>query len=169
MVKDVEITPHSPRPGDPVNITFRGECGERFPVELVYEQAVPAASGSFTVQMNEIRVPWPRNSLNIDARYVTSMNVGAKFFLWVSKKADVVGGVGSYRLNDVPEGNYSVRLNGTPAPGTREVKVRITAQSELRTDASGTCSYRIQTAPQNSGNLTIRCSGFENRVEIANK
>jgi hypothetical protein len=169
LVKDVEITPHSPRPGDPVKITFHGECGERFPVELIYEQTVPAASGAFSVQMNEILVPWPRNSLAIDARYVTSMNVGAKFFLWISKKADVVDGVGSYQLKDVPEGNYSVRLNGIPVPGAREVKVRITAQSELRTDASGTCSYRIQTAPQNSGNLIIKCSGLENRIEIANK
>ncbi len=167
MVKDVEITPHTPKPGDPVNITFRGDCGERFPVELIYEQTVPAYSGSFTVQMNGIRVPWPRNSLTIDARYVSSMNVGAKFLLWINKRADVVGGVGNYRLNDVPEGSYSVRLNGTPALGARDIKVKITAQSELRTDAAGRCSYTIQTAPQNTGNITVKCSGLENRVDIS--
>lgn len=166
MVKDLEITPHSPRPGDPVNITFRGDCSERFPVELIYEQAVPVYNGSFAVQMSGIRVPWPRNSLAIDARYVSSMNVGAKFLLWISKKADVVGGVGIYKLADVPEGSYNVRLNGIPAPGAREVKVRITAQSELLTDAAGKCSYIIQTVPQNTGNITVKCNGLEHRIEI---
>jgi hypothetical protein len=166
LVKDVEITPHSPKPGEPVNIIFRGNCGERFPVELVYEQAVPAYNGSFTMQMNGIRVPWPRNSLAIDARYVSTMNVGAKFLLWINKKADVIDGVGSYRLTNVPEGSYNVKLNGTPAHGAREVKVKITAQSELWTDAAGKCSYVIQTAPQNTGNITVKCSGFEHRIEI---
>jgi hypothetical protein len=166
LVKDVEITPHSPKPGDPVNITFRGDCDERFPVELIYEQAVPTYNGSFTVQMSGIRVPWQRNSLAIDARYVSTMNVGAKLLLWISKKADVVGGVGSYKLINVPEGSYNVRLNGTPAPGAREVKVRITAQSELWTDAAGKCSYVIQTAPQNTGNITVKCNGLEHRIEI---
>jgi hypothetical protein len=166
LVKDVEISPHTPRPGDPLYITFRGDCGERFPVELIYEQTVQAAGGSFTVQMNGILVPWHRNSLVMDARYVSSMSVAAKFLLWISKRAEVSNGVGKYTMTDVPEGNYNVKLTGTPAPGACEIKVRITAKSELRTDAKGTCAYIFHTAPQNTGNLTVRCSGLENRVDI---
>jgi hypothetical protein len=169
LVKEVEITPLEPRSGDLINITFKGECDERIPVELKYEQIATVVDGEYAVQMNRIQVPWPKNSLSIEAKNVETMNVAAKILLWISKKAEVMDNVGRYVLTDVAKGNYTVKVNGTAPPGVTSVAIKITALSDLQLDATGSGVYTLQSHPENTGNLAIKCLHLKQSVDIKKK
>jgi hypothetical protein len=166
LVKDIEIIPPHPKPGDPIDIIIKGACAERVPVEIDYEQTVPVINNTFTVQMDKVNVPWPKNRLFIEAKNVVTLNVAAKFLLWIYKKADVVDGVGQYTLRDVPRGTYSVKLNGTTMQGVSDVTINITAFSELQLDEAGSCMYTFHPGPDHKGNLAVKCAEIEKRVEI---
>ena len=101
-----------------------------------------------------------------NAKNVVTMNVGAKFLLWIYKKIEVVKGVGQYTLNDVPMGTYSVKMNGTVLPGIQEVIIKITAFSELQLDQSGICVYTFFPNPELGGNLAVKCKEIVKTVEI---
>jgi hypothetical protein len=166
LVKEVEITPPKPRPGDPINIVIKGECDERVPVELYYEQTVPVVDSTFIVQMNRIKVPWPKNKLAIEARSVEAMQVAVKFLLWISKKAEVIDNVGKYVLTDVAKGEYTVRVNGTAPPEVESVTIKIMALSELQLDKGGSGVYTLQSHPENKGNLAVKCLDIQKSIEI---
>lgn len=168
LVKDVEITPPLPRPGDPIAITVRGDCQQRVPIELNYEQTVPVKGDAFEMQMHKIHVPWHKNRLTIEASNIATLNVAAKFLLWINKKVDVVNGAGQYTLTDVPKGTYTVKLNGTTPRGTPNVTIKIAAHSELQLDEAGHGVYTLQTTQENTGNIAVKCQEVEKRVEIKN-
>jgi Fe-S oxidoreductase len=166
LVKEIEITPLQPKPGDPINIIIKGACLERVPVEIDYEQTIPVINNELFLQMDKVNVPWPKNRLFIEAKNVATLNVAAKFLLWVYKKVDIVNGVGQYTLRDVPKGTYSVKLNGTAMQGVSNVTITITAFSELQLDEEGICIYTFHPNPNHKGNLAVICAEIEKRVEI---
>jgi hypothetical protein len=116
--------------------------------------------------MNKIHITWPKNRLFIEAKNVATMNVAAKFLLWIYKKVEVVNGVGQYTLRDVPRGAYSVKLNGTAGQGISNVTIKITAFSELQLDEGGNCVYTFHPNADHRRNLAVRCAQIEKRVEI---
>jgi hypothetical protein len=166
LVKDFEIAPPTPRPGDPIAVTVRGDCGQVVPIELHYEQTIPIRGDAFAMEMHKINVPWHKNTLTIEANNVATMNVAAKFFLWINKKIDVVNGSGSYTLSNVPKGTYTVKVEGTTPRGTQNVTVKVDAHSELQLDGQGCCVYTFQPHPANTGNISVKCHDIEKRVEI---
>ena len=166
MVQDIEITPQKPIPGDRINIEIKGECDERVPVEINYEQTIPIVDKTFTVQIHKVEVPWPKNGLFIEAKNVASMNVAVKFLLWIHKKVEVVDGVAKYTMRDVPKGTYNVKLGGIALPGASSVTIKITAFSELQLDEVGSCVYTFHSNPEQAGNLAVRCNQIEKSVNI---
>jgi hypothetical protein len=166
LVKEIEITPPNPRPGDLIKIIIKGACEERVPVEINYEETVPVVDKAFIVQINKVQVPWSKNILFIEAKNVATLNVAAKFLLWIYKKVEVVYGAAQYTLRDVPKGTYSVKLNGTAPQGTSEVTIKITAFSELQLDEAGNCVYTFRPNPVQGGNLAVKCREIEKCVEI---
>jgi hypothetical protein len=166
LVKDVEITPQNPRTGDQIAITIKGECNERVPLEINYEQTVPILDKTFNVQINKIHVPWPKNKLFIEAKNVSTLTLAAKFLLWIHKKVDAINGVAQYTLRDVPKGTYSVKLNGIPMQGSSEVTIKITAFSDLQLDETGSCKYTFHPNPEQGGKLSVKCNQIEKCVEI---
>lgn len=166
MVQEIEFIPSKPKPGDQIDIKIKGECDERVPVEINYEQIVPIVDNAFIVEMNKVQVPWSKNRLFIEAKNVATMNVAAKFLLWIYKKAEVVNGVAQYTLRDVPKGNYNVKLNGSVLPGTSNVTIKITAFSELQLDEAGSCVYTFHSNPKQGGNLAVKCNQIEKCIEI---
>ncbi len=166
MVHDVDITPQNPKPGDQINITIKGACEERVPVELNYEETIPIINRTFTVQINKVEVPWPKNRLFIEAKNVATMSVAAKFLIWIHKKIEVVNGVAQYILRDVPKGTYSVKLSGTALHGTPNVTIKIAAFSELQLDEAGCSLYTFHPNSEHGGNLAVKCNQIEKSVEI---
>jgi hypothetical protein len=166
LVKEVEITPPKPKPGDPIAIIVRDDRQQRVPIELNYEQTVPVRGDAFEMQMDKINVPWPKNRLTIEAMNIATLNVAAKFLLWINKRVDVVNGSGKYTLTDVPKGTYTVKLNGTTPRGTPNVTIKITAYSELPLDGTGCGVYTLQTTHENTGNIAVKCQDVEKHVEI---
>jgi len=166
LVKEFEITPPAPKPGDPIAVTVRGDCGQLVPIELHYEQTIPVRGDAFAMEMHKINVPWHRNKLTIEASNVSTLNVAAKFLLWINKKVDVVNGAGQYTLTNVPKGNYTVKVEGTTPRGTQNVTVKVDAHSELQLDGQGYCTYTLQSNPENKGHVAVKCHDIEKRVEI---
>jgi hypothetical protein len=166
LVHEIEITPSNPKPGDQIDIKIKGAREERVPVELDYEQTIPIVDKIFTVQINKVEVPWPKNRLFIEAKNVAAMKVAAKFLLWIHKDIEVVNGVAQYTLRDVPKGTYSIRLSGTALYGTQSVTIKITAFSELQLDEAGSCLYTFHPNSEHGGNLAVKCNQVEKRVEI---
>jgi hypothetical protein len=169
MVDELEITPPNPRPGDQINVNIKGACDERVPVEINYEETVPVLDQAFTVQINQVHVPWSKNRLVLEAKNVDTMKVAAKFLIWIHKKVDVVNGVAQYTLRDVSKGSYSVKLSGTTSPETSEVHIKISASAELQLDKSGSCVYTFHPNPVHEGSLAVKCKGVEKSVEIKNQ
>jgi hypothetical protein len=166
LVKDIEITPPNPKPGDMINIMIKGSCDERVPIEINYEESLPIIDKKFSAQINKVKVPWPKNRLLIEAKNVATLNVAAKFLLWISKKVNVVNGVAQYTLRDVPKGTYSVKLHGTAMEWASEVPIRVTASSELQLDEAGSCVYTFHPNPKKGGNLAVKCNEIEKYVVI---
>jgi len=166
LVKEVEINPPAPRPGDPIAVTVRGDCGQLVPIELHYEQTIPVRGDAFTMEMHKINVPWHRNKLTIEAANVTTMNVAAKFLLWINKRIDVINGSGQYTLTNVPKGTYTVKVEGTTPRGTQNVTVKVESQSELQLAGEGCCVYTFQPHPEHAGNISVKCHDIEKRVDI---
>ena len=166
MVQDIKITPPNPKPGDRINIEIKGLCEERVPVEINYDQTIPIVGNTFSVQINNVHVPWPKNRLYIEAKSVASMNVAVKFLLWIHKKVEVVNGVAKYTIRDVPKGTYNVKLNGTTLTGTSSVEIKVSAFSELQLNEAGSCVYTFHTGLEQGGNFAVKCNQIEKSVKI---
>jgi hypothetical protein len=166
LVQEIEFIPQKPKPGDQINIKIKGECEERVPVEIDYEQIVPIIDNTFIVEMNKVQVPWSKNRLFIEAKNVATMKIAAKFLFWIYKNVEVVNGVAQYTLKDVPNGTYNVKLKGTVLQGTSNVTIKITAFSELQLDEAGSCIYTFHSNPNQGGNLAVKCNQIEKKVEI---
>ena len=166
LVHEIEIIPPNPKPGDQIKIKIKGACDERVPVEICYEQTVPVVANTVMVQINNVQVHWPKNRLFIEAKSVSTMNVAAKFLLWIYKKVEVVNGVAQHTLRDMPKGAYSVKMNGTVLQGTSCVSIKITAFSELHLDEAGSYVYTFHPNPERGGNLAVRCNQIVKYVEI---
>jgi hypothetical protein len=168
LVQEVEITPLNPKPGDQLKVTIKGGCNERTPVEIDHEQELRVVRNSFKVQINKIHVPWHKNTLLIEAKNVATMNVAAKFIIWITKKVNVTNGVAQYTLKDVPKGIYNIKLSGTAPQDVSKVIIKIKAISELQMDESGSCVYNFDPSCEFTGNFKVKCGQLEKSVEIKN-
>ena len=168
LVQEVEITPLNPKPGDRLNVTIKGGCNERTQVEIDYEQELRVVGDSFKVQINKIHVPWHKNTLFIEAKNVVTMNVAAKFIIWITKKVNVTKGVAQYTLKDVPKGTYNIKLSGTTPQDVSKVIIKIKAISEFQMDELGSCVYNFDPSCEFTGNFKVKCSQLEKSVEIKN-
>ena len=166
LVQDIKITPTNPKPGNQINIEIKGVCEERVPVEINYEQTIPIVGNTFTVQINKVHVPWPKNRLFIEAKNVESLNVAVKFLLWIHKKIEAINGVASYVMRDVPKGTYNVRLSGATLSGASSVEFKITAFSELQLDEAGCCVYTFHPGSGRGGKFVVKCDQIEKSIEI---
>jgi hypothetical protein len=158
-----EITPENPVVGDLMQIKGTGFTGENAKVMVTFEKEVEVDDGSYEYTLENVVIP-SGASFNVQATGADDLNVRAKTLLWITKSAEAKDGVATVSQEEVPEGTYTIRIDGKS--NASSVKIKITAIQEVEVDSEGNISYEYDTSSIPAGNFEVKVEDSTKQIEL---
>jgi hypothetical protein len=158
-----EITPQNPVVGDVMQIKGTGFTGENAKVMVTFEKEIEVDDGSYEYTLENVVIP-SRASFTVQATGADDLNVRAKTLLWITKSAEAKDGVATVSQEEVPEGTYTIRIDGKS--NASSVKIKITAIQEMEVDSEGNISYEYDTSSIPAGNFEVKVEDSTKQIEL---
>ncbi|RCV65976.1 hypothetical protein C5S53_01045 [Methanophagales archaeon] len=154
-ISELEIIPKNPVPGDDINIFGVASPNQEITITSSFHDIRPVSAGKYRYDLNDIEVPLKPNRFSVASMNVKNLRVGVRTEIWITKGINASEGVATISFDDVPHGNYDIKIFGDALNGTSTVEIDVTALAKIKADSDGNFKTRIGTKGFPTGEYTI--------------
>ncbi len=154
-ISELEIIPKNPVPGDEIIISGVASPNQEITITSSFYDIRQVSAGKYRYDLNDIEVPLKPNRFSVASMNVKNLRVGVRTEIWITKSINASEGVATISFDDVPHGNYDIKIFGDATNGASTVEIDVTALTEIKADSDGNFKTRIGTKGFPTGEYTI--------------
>lgn len=173
-VSDFSINPDKPFVGDDITIKGNASPNDIIQPNITLNATIDVkGDNKYNIHINGIEIPTKKNTLTIQAKNVTNLNVKVeKYGLSRTLSKDAIGGIATISKGNVPGWTYNIRIFGTAISGVSSVPINVTANttsSEIVADINGNFTYNYSTSKLIPGTYVLSIGGISKEIKLLSK
>ena len=169
-VSNLKITPEHPKVGDTIRIKGDATPNELLDVSIDFTKMENVAHGNREyIYMMDFENP-QKSNFAVTAEKVENLNVGVQFLIWWTRSVTANDKhIAQISQNNVPAGNYHIKIDGTAAPGQSSVSLKIKVSSIIHASPNGKFEFSYSTKGLPEGTYRLNVEGKHAQINLLSK